>query len=97
MATGTGPLRVAKDLILRRSEGRARADHHCARPFPITFDELAGAAEGSARSAGTAARTRTGRTLRIFGRPRRLGSERHRNMSRVDLNRTNCSRDAVQQ
>jgi hypothetical protein len=51
MATGTGQLRVAKDLFLRRSEGRARADHHCARPFPITFDELAGAAEASARSA----------------------------------------------
>jgi hypothetical protein len=52
MATGLAPLRFAKDLI-RRSEGRARADHHRARPFPITLDELARAVE--ARSAGTAA------------------------------------------
>jgi hypothetical protein len=58
MATGLAPLRFAKDLI-RRSEGRARADHHRALPFPITLDELAGAVEASARSAGTAARTRT--------------------------------------
>jgi hypothetical protein len=32
-----------------------------------------------ARSAGTAARTRTVRARPIFGRPRRLGRERHRN------------------
>jgi hypothetical protein len=61
------------------------------------LDELAGAVEALARSVGTAARTRTGRMRRIFGRPRRPGRERQRNMSRVDLNRTNCSRDAVQQ
>jgi hypothetical protein len=72
MATGLAPLRFAKDLI-RRSEGRARADHHRARPFPITLDELARAVE--ARSAGTAARTRTGQTRQIFGRPRRPGRE----------------------
>jgi hypothetical protein len=65
MATGLAPLRFAKDLI-RRSEGRARADHHRARPFPITLDEL-GAVEASACSAGTAARTRTAGRVGYLG------------------------------
>jgi hypothetical protein len=55
-------------MMGRRSEGRARADHHrVARPFPITLDELAGAVEASARSAGTAARTRTAGRVRYLG------------------------------
>jgi hypothetical protein len=37
-----------------------------------------------ARGAGSAARTRTGRARRIFGRPHRLVRERERNMSRMD-------------
>jgi hypothetical protein len=39
---------------------------------------------GSARGAGSAARTRTGRAGRMFGRPHRLVRERQRNMSRID-------------
>jgi hypothetical protein len=39
---------------------------------------------GSVRGVGSAARTRTGRARRIFGRPHRLVRERQRNMSRMD-------------
>jgi hypothetical protein len=66
------------------ARGRSRADHHRARPLPITLDELARGGGGWARGAGSAARTRTGGARRIFARPHRLVRERQRNMSRMD-------------
>ena len=56
------PRRVAKDLI--RRQAKAARERIITVPFPITFDELAGAVEASARSAGTS--NSTGRTRRIF-------------------------------
>jgi hypothetical protein len=83
MATGTGPASLRERPDRRRSEGRARADHHCARPFPITVDELARAAEAPARMVRVALLELEVGARRIFGRPRRIAKDRQRNLSRT--------------
>jgi hypothetical protein len=82
------------------ARGRSRASSPCAalRPSPFAHHIRRNrpGGEDSARGVGGAARTRTGEACRIFGRPHRLVRERQRNLTRMDLNRTNCSLGAVQ-